>query len=120
MWHFLLKKNLNYTTIFQLICHVFICLFIYYFACPGDRNSGNGIKIPSKNPYNSPDMNNRNEKNVELENDHSRSVFGFLPSNFLPSSPAKLNVSFSGIACGGNGVEELMDGKGAPSALYVG
>lgn len=110
----------------------------------GEKDSGMGVKIPSKITQNGTNDRNREEqeKKDESLNTPNRLSFSFSPSRYLspamnvlknvpgnvlknvpgnvPRNVPKKSDTFSGIACEVNGVEESAVGKGAPLALYVG
>jgi hypothetical protein len=71
-----------------------------------------------------PSSNGKNysqESKEESKSTKNGNSFGFSPSKYLSPAPTPTkNVSFSGIACEVNGVEESAAGKGPPLALYVG
>jgi hypothetical protein len=96
-----------------------ILYFIFHFL--DEKSPGVGVKIPSKIPPNN-GKNNFQEAKEDTKNTKNGNSFGFTTSKYLSTNtptPTK-NVSFSGIACEVNGVEESAAGKGPPLALYIG
>ena len=99
----------------------------------GFHSNAVGVKIPSK-IVNDNNYGIKSEENEEKHNDknekknYSKLSNGVSPNKYnSPKNVPKYdpknvprNVSFSGIACAFNGVEETSQGKGAPLALYVG
>ena len=84
----------------------------YGFSSPRKQNISptNSLKISPKN-----DQKNGSKNDQKTSNSHSNSN-----SKLKPPTSSLKNVTFSGIACAFNGIEECSPGKIAPLALYVG
>ena len=88
----------------------------YGFSSPRKQNISptNSLKISPKNDQKNSSKNGP-KNDQKTSNSHSNSN-----SKLKPPTHTLKNVTFSGIACAFNGIEECSPGKIAPLALYVG
>ena len=95
----------------------------------GAKNNSGGVKIPSKIDFNNQ---GKSVEVIEEKQNENKLSYGYssgkydspknIPKNNPKYDPKNVprSVSFSGIACAFNGVDEVSSGKSAPLALYVG